>query len=79
VSAYALNEMHNKNEFNLCKFVVLHQWQGAESLRPLLDKATEYIPQSSWRNTPLALKATAGLRLLSEDTAEQLLNEVGIY
>jgi len=45
----------------------------------LLDKATEYIPQSSWRNTPLALKATAGLRLLSEDTAEQLLNEVGIY
>jgi len=52
--------------------------QGAESLRPLLDDATEYVPKSSWHSTPLALKATAGLRLLSEETAQQLLSEVGI-
>jgi len=45
----------------------------------LLDKATKYVPQLSWNNTPLALKATAGLRLLSEETAEQLLSEVGIH
>jgi len=54
------------------------QRQGAESLRPLLDRATEYVPQSSWNSTPLALKATAGLRLLSEETAQLLLSEVGI-
>jgi len=52
--------------------------QGAESLRPLLDDATEYVPRSSWSSTPLALKATAGLRLLSEQTAQQLLSEVSI-
>jgi len=42
-----------------------------------LDQATEYVPQFSWGSTPLALKATAGLRLLSEQTAQQLLSEVG--
>ena len=53
--------------------------QGAESLRPLLDQARDYVPRSHWSTTPLALKATAGLRLLSEETAQQLLGEVGIH
>ena len=48
-------------------------------MRPLLDKATQYVPHTSWGSTPLALKATAGLRLLSEETAQQLLKEVGIH
>ena len=48
-------------------------------MRPLLDDATQYVPKSSWTGTPLALKATAGLRLLSEQTAEHLLSEVGVY
>jgi len=48
-------------------------------LRPLLDQAVEYVPHSSWDSTPLALKATAGFRLLSDQTAQQLLKEVGIF
>jgi len=50
--------------------------QGADSLRPLLEEAAKYIPQSKWRDTPIALKATAGLRMLSNDTAAQILEKV---
>jgi len=51
-------------------------FQGADSLRPLLEEAAKYIPWSKWRETPIALKATAGLRLLSNDTAAQILEQV---
>jgi len=51
-------------------------FQGAESLRPLLEEAAKYIPQSKWRDTPIALKATAGLRMLSNNTAAQILEKV---
>ena len=50
--------------------------QGAESLRPLVEKACKYIPKEQWTETPIGLKATAGLRLLSNSTAHQLLNKV---
>lgn len=53
-----------------------HPKQGAESLRPMLDKAADYIPKNQWRETPIGLKATAGLRLLSNETAQQILDEV---
>jgi len=45
-------------------------------LRPLLEEATKYIPRSKWRETPVALKATAGLRLLSNETATNILEKV---
>lgn len=50
--------------------------KGAETIRNLLNKAKEGIPASVWRTTPLVLKATAGLRLLSPEKADRLLNEV---
>ncbi|KAK7085353.1 Ectonucleoside triphosphate diphosphohydrolase 5 [Halocaridina rubra] len=50
--------------------------EGAKSLLPLLDLAKGKIPQKNWGSTPLVLKATAGLRLLSEEKADALLDEV---
>lgn len=50
--------------------------QAAESLRGMLDKAKAHIPSSQWSNTALGLKATAGLRLLSNVTAHAILSEV---
>lgn len=51
-------------------------FQGADSLRPLLEEAATYIPQSKWRETSIALKATAGLRMLSNETAAEILEKV---
>jgi len=42
----------------------------------LLEESTQYIPQSKWRETSIALKATAGLRMLSNETAAQILEKV---
>jgi ectonucleoside triphosphate diphosphohydrolase 5/6 len=53
--------------------------KGAESLRPLMDKACDYIPKKQWVSTPIALKATAGLRMLPNVTAQRLLDEVSVY
>ncbi|XP_066957769.1 ectonucleoside triphosphate diphosphohydrolase 5-like isoform X2 [Macrobrachium rosenbergii] len=50
--------------------------EGAKSLIPLLELAKGRIPQEHWSSTPLVLKATAGLRLLPEEKAEALLQEV---
>jgi ectonucleoside triphosphate diphosphohydrolase 5/6 len=43
-----------------------------------MDKARTYIPEKQWASTPLALKATAGLRMLSNTTAQRLLEEVSM-
>ncbi|XP_067011798.2 ectonucleoside triphosphate diphosphohydrolase 5 isoform X2 [Anabrus simplex] len=50
--------------------------KGAESLQELLNRAKAVIPEPEWSKTPLAMKATAGLRLLPEAKAEALLREV---
>lgn len=50
--------------------------KGADTIRKLLNKAKEGIPASAWHTTPLVLKATAGLRLLSPEKADRLLDEV---
>lgn len=50
--------------------------QGAESLRPLVIQALAFVPKSKQNSTPITLKATAGLRLLSEGVADNILNEV---
>uniref|UniRef100_A0A3B3UU76 nucleoside diphosphate phosphatase n=1 Tax=Poecilia latipinna TaxID=48699 RepID=A0A3B3UU76_9TELE len=42
----------------------------------LLDLARSVVPPSQWTRTPVVLKATAGLRLLPGDKAEQLLDQV---
>uniref|UniRef100_A0A3Q2XCS0 nucleoside diphosphate phosphatase n=1 Tax=Hippocampus comes TaxID=109280 RepID=A0A3Q2XCS0_HIPCM len=47
-----------------------------EVLRQLLKIAKKTVPEEEWRRTPVVLKATAGLRLLPEDKACALLNEV---
>ncbi|KAL2712979.1 nucleoside diphosphate phosphatase ENTPD5 isoform X1 [Vespula squamosa] len=48
---------------------------AAKSLIKLLDKAKSVIPQSEWSNTPLSMKATAGLRLLPGHKANNILEE----
>lgn len=50
--------------------------KGAASIKYLLDSAKRYIPKDKWSNTPLVLKATAGLRLLPQQKAEGILNSV---
>ncbi|PWN49768.1 hypothetical protein IE53DRAFT_317051 [Violaceomyces palustris] len=49
---------------------------GADSLRPLLDEAVARIPEELRSCSPVAVKATAGLRLLKGDQAQQILDEV---
>lgn len=41
-----------------------------------MDKAKKEIPEEYWHKTPLILKATAGLRLLPTEKAENLLNSM---
>lgn len=45
-------------------------------LMPLLEAAKKTIPKDKHSSTPIFLLATAGMRLLPEDQAEALLNEV---
>ncbi|MEQ2166084.1 hypothetical protein GOODEAATRI_023997 [Goodea atripinnis] len=42
----------------------------------LLDVAKSSVPPSMWTRTPVVLKATAGLRLLPGEKADQLLDKV---
>ncbi len=51
--------------------------EAADSLRPLLDEAIKLVPPHDRPNTPLILRATAGLRLLPDSTADRILDEVG--
>jgi len=47
--------------------------KGADSLRPLLDKAVAAVPAAAQAATPVVVRATAGLRLLPGQQAEDLL------
>jgi hypothetical protein len=49
---------------------------AAKSLEPLLEKALEAVPKSERSCTPIAVKATAGLRLLGKKESADILNEV---
>lgn len=44
-------------------------------LRDLLNYAKKYIPESDWAETPVSLKATAGLRLLDDAVVQELLEQ----
>lgn len=52
---------------------------AAENIRHLLLAAKKAVPQSLWRHTPVTVKATAGLRLLSDDQSEAILDHVGVF
>lgn len=50
--------------------------EAGESIRSLIQIAQQTIPPFLWEKTPITLKATAGLRLLPGDMADDILNAV---
>ncbi|KAG0171885.1 Guanosine-diphosphatase [Apophysomyces sp. BC1034] len=50
--------------------------RAAESLDELMHIAVESVPETYHHCTPIAVKATAGLRLLGKDKSDQILAEV---
>ncbi|PIK50990.1 putative ectonucleoside triphosphate diphosphohydrolase 5 isoform X1 [Apostichopus japonicus] len=70
-----LAELYNYTKVGLSKFAKKPE-EGASSLKPLLDAALNFIPAEKWSSSPVALKATAGLRLLPEEEADALLEAV---
>ena len=50
--------------------------KAAESLKPLLNKALEVVPSAEHSVTRITMKATAGLRLISNSKADEILNSV---
>ena len=49
---------------------------ATKSIKSLVDKAMAYIPAEKQASTPLALKASAGLRILGEEKSVPILNGV---
>ncbi|KAG0072314.1 Guanosine-diphosphatase [Linnemannia elongata] len=49
---------------------------AAKSLDPLLTTALETVPEILHKSTPVAVKATAGLRMLGEDKSNRILEAV---
>ena len=50
--------------------------EAAESLRKLMDEAMKGVPESERSCTPIAVKATAGLRLLGAAQSQEILDYV---
>ncbi|XP_063833356.1 uncharacterized protein LOC135082490 [Ostrinia nubilalis] len=50
--------------------------KGAATIVKLIESAQFLIPEEKRRDTPLLVRATAGLRLLPKEKAQQLLDEV---
>ncbi|KAI8979380.1 nucleoside phosphatase GDA1/CD39 [Mycotypha africana] len=53
-----------------------HPEKAAESLDVLLNDAVKVVPEHLQRKTPIAVKATAGLRLLGQEKSENILKAV---
>ncbi|KAI9470113.1 MAG: nucleoside phosphatase GDA1/CD39 [Benjaminiella poitrasii] len=49
---------------------------AAHSLKELLDIAVKSVPEDVQKCTPIAVKATAGLRLLGQETSDRILRAV---
>ncbi|KJZ71887.1 Putative guanosine-diphosphatase [Hirsutella minnesotensis 3608] len=49
---------------------------AAKTLDPLLQHAMEHVPESLKRCSPIAVKATAGLRLVGPEKSQAILDEV---
>lgn len=50
--------------------------EAADSLDPLLQTALKFIPEDSWRCTPVGVKATAGLRMLNNGKGDEILSTI---
>ncbi|KAF8215311.1 nucleoside phosphatase family-domain-containing protein [Mycena galopus ATCC 62051] len=50
--------------------------KAADSLRPLVDEAVRVVPRELVRCTRVAVRATAGLRMLGDEEAEAILDAV---
>ncbi|XP_028409036.1 ectonucleoside triphosphate diphosphohydrolase 5-like [Dendronephthya gigantea] len=50
--------------------------KGVYSVSGLLRKALDVVPKNKWRSTPVSLRATAGLRLLPDSVAHNIIEEV---
>lgn len=68
-------ELFEYNKPGLSSFAKEPQ-KGVEKIADLLEKAKKEIPKEYWNQTPLILKATAGLRLLPAEQADNLLDAV---
>lgn len=53
--------------------------KAAASLEPLLQRAKKIVPTAAHASTPIVLRATAGLRMVGEDVANDILAEVRTY
>ena len=51
--------------------------KAINTIKPLLDKALLVIPKQYQELTKFSLKATAGLRMISDKAANQILDNVG--
>lgn len=52
---------------------------AAKSLEPLLERARQVVPEAKRADTPVYLRATAGLRAVGVHKAERILDEVRAY
>ncbi|KAJ8274882.1 hypothetical protein COCON_G00095070 [Conger conger] len=50
--------------------------KGGDTVRRLLKVVKRTVPRVEWKRTPVMLRATAGLRLLPEEKAQALLQQV---
>ena len=69
----ALPQPTKKVKPGLSSFAQSPQTAGA-SLAPLFAFAEEHVPPELWKDTPVLLRATAGLRLLPADQSEAILH-----
>ncbi|GAA6096549.1 ectonucleoside triphosphate diphosphohydrolase 5 [Tachysurus ichikawai] len=69
------NEMYNAVKPGLSAYGENPE-EGGETIRQLLKVAKKTIPKDEWWQTPVLLKATAGLRLMPKEKAQALLDEV---
>jgi Golgi nucleoside diphosphatase len=53
--------------------------KATEGIKSLLDKALDVIPKEYHSKAQITLKATAGLRMISDRIANQILENVYIF
>ncbi|CAN9507699.1 unnamed protein product [Ophioblennius macclurei] len=69
------NEMFHSIKPGLSAYADYPEMAG-QTVRMLLKVAKKTVPRLEWKRTPLFLRATAGLRLLSAEKAQALLEQV---